>query len=208
MGLLQKGLKYNMHTKKKNWIQTLVLEAETTTTQLPTNERDVYRKLAAERIENCRNRTPPTTHPEAKIIQSIQRKLKEHDSMVTRTDKGNTIVMIPTHQYENKLQDFIQNNDFHTKGTDTTKTFQTQIRTTIQQSPTLIAKDCRWKYNNVNPTKNLEDTPMLPHYNLASLDNTNLYSNIPVKETKTIFANILTHNLIALPNKTRITQVV
>jgi len=45
--------------------------------------------------------------------------------------------------------------------------------------------------------KHLEDTPMLPHYNLASLDITNLYFNIPVKETKTIFANILIHNLIA-----------
>ena len=38
---------------------------------------------------------------------------------------------------------------------------------------------------------------MLPHYNLASLDITNLYFYIPVKETKTIFANILIHNLIA-----------
>ena len=46
--------------------------------------------------------------------------------------------------------------------------------------------------------KNLKDTPMLPHYNLTSLDITNLYSNIPVKETKTIFSNILTHNLIPL----------
>jgi len=38
---------------------------------------------------------------------------------------------------------------------------------------------------------------MLPHYNLASLDIINLYSNIPVKETKVIFSNILTHNLTA-----------
>jgi len=45
--------------------------------------------------------------------------------------------------------------------------------------------------------KNFVDTPVLPHYNLASLDITNLYSNIPVKETKTIFAKILTHNLTA-----------
>jgi len=33
---------------------------------------------------------------------------------------------------------------------------------------------------------------MLPHYALASLDITNLYSNIPVKETRTILANIMT----------------
>jgi len=38
---------------------------------------------------------------------------------------------------------------------------------------------------------------MLPHYNLASLDITNLHSSISVKETKMIFVNILTQNLIA-----------
>jgi len=101
MGLLQKGLKYNIHTKKKNWIQTLVLEAETAITQLPTNERDVYRKLVAECIEKLHKQNPThNTHPAAKIIQSIQRKLKEHDALVTRADKGNTIVILPTHQYE------------------------------------------------------------------------------------------------------------
>ena len=44
--------------------------------------------------------------------------------------------------------------------------------------------------------KNQVDFPMLPHYNLASLDVTNFYSNIPVKETKKIFANILQHNIV------------
>jgi len=42
----------------------------------------------------------------------------------------------------------------------------------------------------------LENTPMLPHYNLASLDITNLYTNIPIKETKMILTNILTHSLM------------
>jgi hypothetical protein len=40
----------------------------------------------------------------------------------------------------------------------------------------------------------LENTPMLPHHKLASLDVTNRYTNIPVKETETILTNILTHN--------------
>jgi len=41
----------------------------------------------------------------------------------------------------------------------------------------------------------LNDTPLLPHYSLASLDITNLYSDIPVKETKTILSDILKHEL-------------
>jgi hypothetical protein len=37
MSLLQKGLKYNLHTKRENWIQNLTLEAETAIQKLPTS---------------------------------------------------------------------------------------------------------------------------------------------------------------------------
>jgi len=128
MALLHKGLKYNIHAKKKDCIQTLALEAEIAITQLPTNERDVYRKMVAERIDKLQKQNPthnthpeaklvhsiqrklaeridklqkqnPThnTHPEAKLVHSIQRKLKDHDTMITRADKGNTVVILPTH---------------------------------------------------------------------------------------------------------------
>jgi len=45
--------------------------------------------------------------------------------------------------------------------------------------------------------RNIKDTPLLPHHSLASLDITNLYSNIPVPETKTILMGLLEHELIA-----------
>jgi len=35
---------------------------------------------------------------------------------------------------------------------------------------------------------------MLPHHKLVSLDITNRYTNIPVKETKMILTKILTHS--------------
>jgi hypothetical protein len=38
--LLNKGLKYNLNHKHKNWIKTLALEAETAVTQLPIFEQD------------------------------------------------------------------------------------------------------------------------------------------------------------------------
>jgi hypothetical protein len=50
--------------------------------------------------------------------------------------------------------------------------------------------------NTQDLTRNLQDTPLLPHHTLASLDITNLYSNIPVPETRTILANILKHSLL------------
>jgi hypothetical protein len=77
MGLLRNGLKYNIHAKKKNWIRTLALEAETAVTQKPPNERDVYRKLIAGRIENLQKQNRAhNTHPEEETVRSIQRKLK------------------------------------------------------------------------------------------------------------------------------------
>jgi hypothetical protein len=45
--------------------------------------------------------------------------------------------------------------------------------------------------------KKLEETPMLPHYTLALLDITDLYSNIPVIETWAILSNMSTQRLIA-----------
>jgi len=54
MAVLQKGLKYNLHNKQKTWIQNLALEAETAISKLPTSDRDVYRKLIAE----CINQQP------------------------------------------------------------------------------------------------------------------------------------------------------
>jgi len=42
----------------------------------------------------------------------------------------------------------------------------------------------------------LKDTPTLPHFALASLDITNLYTNIPVNETREILSNTMEQNLL------------
>ena len=253
--LLQKGLKYNLHSKPRNWIQNLALEAETAITQLPSNERDVYRKLVVDQIEKLKQQNPSDkTHPETKLIKSIRTKLVENNAMITRADKGNSLIILPTPHYANKIENFLSDNNCHTIAADRTNTFQTQVRNTVKQSKTLIPKDSRWKYINMNPSvlsikglikihkqgqliipvvnwrnapayhlsklftnqlnplrplphafnirnthnllQNLNNTPMLPHYTLASLDITNLYSNILVTETKTILANILKQELV------------
>jgi hypothetical protein len=75
--LLQKGLKYNLHSKPKNWIQNFALEAETAITQLPSNERDVYRKLVADHIDKLQQQNPSyRTNPENKLVKSIQTNYK------------------------------------------------------------------------------------------------------------------------------------
>jgi hypothetical protein len=48
--------------------------------------------------------------------------------------------------------------------------------------------------NATDLLQNLQDTPMYQHFMFASLDITNLYSNIPVKETKTILTGTLKYD--------------
>jgi hypothetical protein len=49
--LLQKGLKYNLHHKPKNWLCTLALEAENAITLLPAPHHSPLRYLVARNIE-------------------------------------------------------------------------------------------------------------------------------------------------------------
>ena len=49
--LLERGLKYNLHSRKKNWLTTLALDAETAITLLPITDSDYYRKQVADRIK-------------------------------------------------------------------------------------------------------------------------------------------------------------
>jgi len=56
------------------------------------------------------------------------------------------------------------------------------------------------KHINIDNTRDLinklKDTPTLPHFALASLDITNLHTNIPVTETHEILSNTLGQNLL------------
>jgi hypothetical protein len=62
--------------------------------------------------------------------------------------------------------------------------------------------------NTRDVIKKLENTSILPQFALASLDITNLYTNIPVKETREIIANTLRKNLTDPPCRTRIAKLV
>jgi hypothetical protein len=65
--LLEKGPKYNMDTKKKDWVKNLALERETAISMLPTADRDTCRKLAAERIDNLLHKATTKEHNAHKL---------------------------------------------------------------------------------------------------------------------------------------------
>jgi hypothetical protein len=106
--LLEKELKYNLHTKKKNWLVNLALEAETAIAQLPVTDREFYRKQVADCIETLHlqnnSNLKPNTHSETRMIKSIQTKPKNNNTMVTVADRGNSIVILPIQQYKTNFE--------------------------------------------------------------------------------------------------------
>jgi hypothetical protein len=63
---------------------------------------------------------------EAHTAKSIRSKLKRNNATIAKTDKGNSLVIIPSKQYEDKIQNFVDNNKFHVTDTDPTNLSRTK----------------------------------------------------------------------------------
>ena len=60
------------------------------------------------------SQTKHSTHPEPRTIKSLQTKIKKNDAMILKADKAYSLIIVPTKQYDTKIQDFIQTNNFQT----------------------------------------------------------------------------------------------
>jgi hypothetical protein len=52
------------------------------------------------------------SYAKSKIVKSFQTKLKDNEAMITTADLGNSIVILPAQQYNTKIQNFIDKNNF------------------------------------------------------------------------------------------------
>jgi hypothetical protein len=132
LDLLNKGPKYNLHHKQKNWITKLGLETENAISLLPTEDRNYYRKQVAQKITHLHqqknNKNSQNIKREQHAMRSIETKLATNHATIAQADKGNTLVILPTTQYQNKINDFIRQNNFQTTNIDPTKNHQKQVR--------------------------------------------------------------------------------
>ena len=150
--VMQKGLKYNIHQKPKNWINTLAIEAETALTLLPPQHQDPMRYIVAQNIEHLykehdkRQMNNQYQHRnELKIIKGINKKLTDNGAIVTKSDKGNSLIILYLHDYDTKVRDFIDNNSFTIEPTDPTKKYQAEIRKNLNQCKQIVAENQKWK---------------------------------------------------------------
>jgi len=71
--------------------------------------------------------------------------------MITKADKGQTLIIITKDAYESKVHDFLQNNDFVKISKDPTALYTRETRKTINTCKTLVPDYSKWKYTNMNP---------------------------------------------------------
>jgi len=206
--IMQKGLKYNINQKPKNWINTLAIEAETALTLLPPQHQDPMRFLIARNIESLykkqsnqqANKLQLSLRNELKTIKEINKKLKDNGAIVTKSDKGNSMIIFYLHDYDTKVQNFIDSNNFNIEPTDPTKKYQAEIRKVLNHCTQTVTKNQIWKYVNMNPSPptlkglpkihktNIPIRPIInwrnaPAYHLAKLISDTITKEIPLPNT-------------------------
>jgi hypothetical protein len=139
-------------------IKNLALEAETELTYLPYTEQEGLRFQIARNLqslyrhyENNKGHNKKNMNSGRHTIQSIKSKLQTNKALITKADKGNTIVITYQQDYWRKTEDFIENNNLIIANNDPTKTFQKKVRIAVNECQIVVHKDERWKYINMNP---------------------------------------------------------
>jgi hypothetical protein len=104
--LSTKGLQHNLlNDNKKQWLEQLVIDTETTITKLPIQEQDGYRHLAKYNIEKITiGMSKCNKHNDQDLvnIKSIRHKIRQHDPVITKADKGKIIVITTKKKIQKK----------------------------------------------------------------------------------------------------------
>jgi hypothetical protein len=70
---------------------------------------------------------------ERAIMENLKEELVNNNAVITKADKGNSIVTTYQEAYHDKVLRFINDNNFTTMNNNPTKTFQKEIRKIINE---------------------------------------------------------------------------
>jgi hypothetical protein len=84
-------------------------------------------------------------------IKKIKQKLNGNSLMISKADKGKSIVILPIDTYKTKIHDdFIQNNQFINLQNNPTDQYKKNDKHELNKQ-NIIQKEHKWKYSNMNP---------------------------------------------------------
>jgi hypothetical protein len=97
-------------------------------------------------IEKRNTHTSRQELVEKKLVQKIHEKLERNNLIITRADKGNTLIIIHKDVYHQKINDFITQNKFTKIPNNHTNKQQKAIKTAINTCKMTIKQTDKWKY--------------------------------------------------------------
>jgi hypothetical protein len=211
IALLSKGLQYNLtYTNNSQWLENLVMETEAAITRLLILDQEGFRYLARHNIDkiiNKKSNVNDDNKKEYKCLKSIKHKLLDNYLVITRGDKGKTVVIISKEELDNKVLFFNTENGLNKLKKDPTVKFQKNVKE--------VLKKCRIIINSSNKYKFIQIKPQAPKLNaLIKLHKENLpirpvvnYKNAPTYYTAKFLAKWLKQNL-DLPYKYNINSTI
>ena len=94
---------------------------------------------------------PPLTNincnKERKILSELRLKLSVNHALVTKADKGNTVVIMDMTEYDNKIQDFIVNNNINKLNSDPTEHYVKRLNQSINKCTHLLTSELEDLWN-------------------------------------------------------------
>jgi len=165
MKLLEKGLKFNcqdIHTTQN--VKQLVTDIEIACEKLPATEKEITKNVAVhiakKFITKEKNQANKLRHTQQKSLKSIKQKIKDEDLIITKADKGNTVVVMGKSEYQEKTLQFLNNNDVTEIKKDPTNIHQTAVKRTLKNTDLIFTE--KEKQRIVNPNPKLPTLRSLP----------------------------------------------
>lgn len=253
--LLNKGLRYNLPpTINDTDIKRVIADVKVATKLSNLNKSNVCKIALKTKEIITKEKSKNKKSNESEIVKNINNKLTMNKSIITKADKGNTLVVVSESDYVDKTLKFFSENDITEITKDPTPKFQSKIRKLIDENNFLFLPKEKTALKMMNPQlpklrsqlklhkPDMPISPIVnnmncPSYNLnkklndilkafyvfeenfsiknsyelaqaihnidipdnasfASLDITNLYTNIPITESIVIIKDNLLRNKI------------
>ena len=100
--------------------------------------------MKAENIKTSYNK-------ETKIFNEIKRKLIDNNSIVTKADKGQTVIILTNEDYKRKIQEFFINNNIIEIKRDPTDRFNSNVKSVLNKAKYIIMNEEKKYLKMIDP---------------------------------------------------------
>lgn len=142
--LLEKGLNYNVKTRlSQKSLETLVVDSEIAC--FKSKQDGAVKHQVAVQIKKAFTSSTVQNIPEIQTFRSLQYKICQNNLIITKADKGSSVVIIDRTAYNQKVNDVIQGEDFECLNSDPTKNYTLRVKDAIKSTTYISPEQLKYK---------------------------------------------------------------